>query len=201
VRRACQRPLYPLCSKRHDLQTFFHYLLVYKDGGTNTDHGTRLAEALTIILSRLLTHDEGYERVVRAVGVDTWHEIVDTYFALPTGNLVCQWKAAIGVAILEHEDMERRLRTLCGLRHCLARCFFQGFGESWLPALHDAVSLRHAAKIVECCASTDSRTGEGWTILHALAGAGESDDEKTVSIVNLIHAQQHVLWPRCSIPR
>jgi hypothetical protein len=65
------------------------------------------------ILSRLLA-GEGYERVVRAVGVDTWHEIVDNYSALPTwrSTVVCQWKVAIGMAILEHEDMERRLRTL-----------------------------------------------------------------------------------------
>jgi Ran-binding protein 1 len=153
------------------------------------------------ILSRLLA-GEGYERVVRAVGVDTWHEIVDNYLALPTSHspVVCQWKAAIGVAILEHEDMERCLRILDGLRHCLARGFSQDFGEASGDAEEAGAQLstkrcrlRHAAKILECCASTDSRTGEGWTILHALASAGEGDDEKTVSIVNLIHAQQHVL--------
>jgi Ran-binding protein 1 len=171
------------------LAAFFHNL----KEATTTFHGTRLAEALMHILSRLLA-SEGYERVMRAVGVDTWHEIVDNYSALPAwrSTVVGQWKVAIGVAILEHEDMERRLRTLESLRHGLAVSFAQGFG-SWHPALHEALSSRHAAKILECCVSTDSRTGEGWTILHALASAGEGDDEKTVSIVNLIHAQQHVL--------
>jgi hypothetical protein len=187
--------LVPALLEAPRLSVFFHYLLVYKDGGTNTDQGTRLAEALMHILSRLLA-GEGYERVVRAVGVDTWHELVDSYSALPTSRstVVCQWKAAIGMAILEHEDMERRLRTLCGLRHCLATCFSQDFGESWHPALHEVVSLRHAAKILECCVNTDSRTGEGWKILHGLtAPAGVGDDEKMASIVNLIHAEQHVL--------
>jgi hypothetical protein len=194
--------LVPALLEAPRLGTFFHYLLVYKDGPTNTAHGTGLAEALMHILSKLLA-GEGNERVVRAVGVDTWHEIVDNYSALPTlrcSIVVCQWKAAIGVAILEHEDMDRRLRILESLRHCLTGGFSQDFGSGfgrrgggWRSAVHEAVSLRHAAKILECCASTDSRTGEGWTILHALASAGEGDDEKTVSIVNLIHAQQHVL--------
>jgi Ran-binding protein 1 len=187
--------LVPALLEAPRLAAFFHNLLVYKDDGTYTAHGTSLAEALMRILSRLLA-GQGYERVVRAVGVDTWHEIVDNYSAWPTwrSTVVCPWKTAIGVAILEHEDMERCLRTLEALRHCLARSFIQGFfGGSWHPALHEAVSLRHAAKILECCASTDSRTGEGWTILHALASAGEGDDEKTVSVVNLIHTQQHVL--------
>jgi hypothetical protein len=182
--------LVPALLKAPRLATFFHYLLVYRDDATRTAHGAGLAEALMHILSRLLA-SESYERVVRAVGVDTWHEIVDNCFA--TGNSTCKWKAAIGMAILEHEDMERRLRILEGLRHCLARSFTQDLGGGWHPALHEAVSLRQAAKILECCASADSRTGEGWTILHALASAGEGDDEKTVSIVNLIHAQQHVL--------
>jgi Ran-binding protein 1 len=173
------------------LATFLHYLLVYKDDGTTTAHGTSLAEALMHILSRLLA-GEGYERVVRAVGVDAWHEFVDNYSALPICNSTCPWKVAIGMAILEHDDMERRLRTLEGLRHGLAEIFTQGFG-SWRSAVHEAVSLRHAAKILECCVSTDRRTGEGWTILYALASAGKGDDEKTVSIVNLIHTQQHVL--------
>jgi hypothetical protein len=141
---------------------------------------------------------------VRAVGVDMWHEIVDNYLALPTSHspVVCQWKVPIGMAILEHEDMERCLHTLGGLRHCLVRGFSLDFGGGfgrrgggWRSALHEALSLRFAAKILECCASTDSRTGEGWMILRALfvASEGEGDDEKTVSIVNLIHAQQHVL--------
>jgi hypothetical protein len=51
----------------------------------NTAHGMTLAEALMHTLSRLLA-GEGYERVVRAVGVETWHEIVGNYCALPTGN-------------------------------------------------------------------------------------------------------------------
>jgi hypothetical protein len=186
--------LVPALLEAPRLAAFFHYLLVYKDDGTTTAHGTSLAEALMHILSRLLA-GEGYERVVRAVGVDTWHEIVDNYSALPSwrSTVVYQRKVAIGMAILEHEDMERRLRILEGLRHGLSAIFGGGFGGRWHPSLHEAVSLRFAAKILECCASTDSRTGEGWTILHALASAGEGDDEKTVSIVNLIHAQQHVL--------
>jgi Ran-binding protein 1 len=196
--------LVPALLEAPRLAEFFHYVLVHNDEeGTTTTHDTRLAEALMNILSRLLA-GEGYERVVRAVGLDTWHEIMDNYSALPSWRsspVVCQWKAAIGVAILEHEDMERCLRTLESLRHCLARGFSQDFGRGfgirggggWRSAVHEAVSLRHAAKILECCASTDSRTGEGWTILHALASAGEGDDETTVSIVNLIHAQQHVL--------
>jgi hypothetical protein len=178
---AHEEALVPALLEAPRLATFFHYLLVYKDGGMNTAHGTRLAELLMHIVSRLLSHG-GYERVVRVVGVDTWHEIVDNCFA--TGSSTCPWKVAIGIALLEHEDMERCLRILGGLRHCLA--------GRWHPALH-AVSLRHAAKILECCVSTDSRTGEGWTILLALASAGKGDDEKTVSIVNLIHEQQHVL--------
>jgi hypothetical protein len=113
--------LVPALLEAPRLAAFFHYLLVYKDDeGTTTAHGTSLAEALMHILSRLLA-GEGYERVVRAVGVDTWHEIVDNYSALPTwrSTVVCQWKVAIGMAILEHEDMERCLRILDGLRHCL----------------------------------------------------------------------------------
>jgi Ran-binding protein 1 len=186
--------LVPALLEAPGLAAFFHYLLVYKDDGTTTTHGTSLTEALMHILSRLLAGG-GYERVVPAVGVDTWHEIVDNYSALPTwrSTEVCQWKAAIGIAILEHEDMERCLRILDALRHCLAK-FSQGFfGGSWQPALHEAVSLRFVAKILECCASTDRRAGEGWRILHTLFDACKGNDEKTVSIVNLIHAQQHVL--------
>jgi Ran-binding protein 1 len=181
--------LVPALLEAPRLATFFHNL----NEGTTTAQGTRLAEALMHILSRLLA-DEGYERVVRAVGLDTWHEFVDNYSVLPAwrSTVLCQWKAAIGIAILEHEDVERCLHTLDGLRHCLTVRFTQGFG-SWHPDLYEALSLRHAAKILECCASTDSRTAEGWTILRALASAGEGDDEKTASIVNLIHAQQHVL--------
>jgi Ran-binding protein 1 len=185
--------LVPALLEAPRLATFFHYLLVYKDEeGTTTAHGTRLAEALMHILSRLLAGD-GYERVVRAVGVDMWHEFVDDYLTSPTGNSTCQCKATIGMAIIEHEDMERRLRTLESLRRCLAVRFQRSFDSGWRSTLHEAVSLRQAAKILECCVSTDSRTGEGWTILHALASAGGSDDKKTVSIVNLIHAEQHVL--------
>jgi Ran-binding protein 1 len=181
--------LVPALLEAPRLATFFHNL----HEGTTTAQGTRLAEALMHILSRLLA-DEGYERVVRAVGLDTWHEFVDNYSVLPAwrSTVLCQWKAAIGMAIVEHEDVERCLHTLDGLRHCLTVRFTQGFG-SWHPDLYEALSLRHAAKILECCASTDSRTAEGWTILLALASAGEGDDEKTASIVNLIHAQQHVL--------
>jgi Ran-binding protein 1 len=186
--------LVPALLEAPRLATFFQNLLVYRDDGTRTVHGTSLAEALMHILSRLLAGG-GYERAVRTLDVDTWHEILDNYSALPAwrSTLVCQWKAAIGMAIIEHEDMERRLRTLDDLRHCLAASFSQGFGGGWHPDLHETLSLRHAAKILECCASVDGRTGEGWTILHALASAGEGHDEKTVSIVNLIHAQQHVL--------
>jgi hypothetical protein len=171
------------------LAAFFHYLLVHNDVSLNT---AATGEALMHILSRLLA-GAGYERVVRAVGVDTWHEIVDNYSALPTSNLTCQRKAAIGMAILEHEDMERRLRTLGALRPCLAVSSSHGFGGRWHPDLHEASSLRFAAKILECCLSTDSRTGDGWTMLNDLFVAGEGDDKKTVSIVNLIHTQQHVL--------
>jgi hypothetical protein len=66
--------LVPALLEAPRLAAIFHYLLVYKVGDMNTAHGTSLAEALMHILSRLLAHDEGYERVVRAVGVDTWHE-------------------------------------------------------------------------------------------------------------------------------
>jgi hypothetical protein len=181
--------LVPALLEAPRLAAFFHNL----KEGTTTAHGTSLAKALMRILSRLLT-GEGYERVVRAVGVDTWHGIMDNYSALPICNSYCQSKAKIGIAILEHEDMERCLRILEGLRHGLAASFTEiFFGRNWHPALHEAMSSRFVAKILECCASTDSRTGEGWTILHALFVAGKGDDEKTVSIVNLIHAQQHVL--------
>jgi hypothetical protein len=184
--------LVPALLEAPRLATFFHYLLVYKDEeGTTTAHCTSLAEALMNILSRLL-EGEGYERFMRAVGVDTWHEFVDKYLASPTGYSTFQCKTAIGMAILEHEDIERRLRILESLWRCLAVTFPRIFDSSWGAYLHEAVSLRQAAKILECCASTDSRTGDGWTILRVLAGAGEGD-EKTVSIVNLIHAQQHVL--------
>jgi hypothetical protein len=110
--------LVPALLEAPRLAAFFHYLLVYKDDGTNTTHGTSVAQALVHILSRLLA-DGGYERVVRAVGVDTWHELVDKYSALPPWRSIvgCQWNAAIGMAILEHEDMERRLRILESLRH------------------------------------------------------------------------------------
>jgi hypothetical protein len=164
--------LVPALLEAPRLSAFFHYLLVYKDGGMKTAYGKSLSKTLLHILSRLLAGG-GYERVVRAVGVDTWHAIVDNYCALPTGTSTCQWKAVIGVAIVEHEDVERRLRILDVLRHYLATRFSRDF-ESWHPAIHEALALRFAAKILECCVSTDSRTGEGWTMLHALFFTGEA---------------------------
>jgi hypothetical protein len=130
--------LVPALLEAPRLAAFFQNLLVYRDDGTRTVHGTSLAEALMHILSRLLAGG-GYERAVRTLGVDTWHEILDNYSALPAwrSTLVCQWKAAIGMAIIEHEDMERRLRTLDDLRHCLAASFSQGFGGGWHPAVHE----------------------------------------------------------------
>jgi Ran-binding protein 1 len=184
--------LVPALLEAPRLATFLHYLLLVHEAeeDTTTAHGEKLAEALTHTLSRLLA-GEGYERVVRAVGVDTWHGIVDHYLALPARRptVVYHRKMAIGMAILEHEDVERCLRTLESLLHGLSAMFGRRFESS----LHEVVSPRHAAKILECCASNDSRTGDGWTMLLALFVTGKGDDEKTVSIVNLIHAQQHVL--------
>jgi hypothetical protein len=185
--------LVPALLEAPRLAAFFHYLLVYKEAAR---HGPRYESGRSVDAHLVeLLAGEGYERVVRAVGVDTWHEIVDNYSALPT------WRSTVVVSGRRRLAW-RSLSTKTWSGACAyskaydtvwPECFPQGFGGSWHPALHEAVSLRHAAKILECCASTDSRTGDGWTILHALASAGEGDDEKTVSIVNLIHAQQHVL--------
>jgi hypothetical protein len=90
-----------------------------------TTSGSRYLAELSLHIVSILLDGDGYERVVRAVGVDTWHQLTDHYAALPRST----WKVALGMAILEHEDMERCLRALKGLRLCVTgTCASKGYG-------------------------------------------------------------------------
>jgi hypothetical protein len=183
----------PALLEAPQLPTFVHILAAYYLSGTETTSGSRKLAELSLRIVSILLAGDGYERVVRAVGVDTWHQLTDHYAALPKGT----WKVALGMTILEHEDMERCLHALKGLRHCVTGLCSKGSGGLLHPTLDVPVSLRHAAKILACCASADDRTADGWTILHALIHAAKNADG---AIAAMMHAQQHVLMAALQHP-
>jgi Ran-binding protein 1 len=171
----------PALLESPQLSTFFRILHTYNDDGTSTTHSRSLGAAAMHVVSMLVAND-GYARVVRAVGAAAWHQLVDNYAALPWGHseVILRRKLAIGAAILRHEDVEQCLRILSVLRARLV------FGQDY-SCLHEELSLPHAVRILDCCATSDERTADGWTVLQALVGWQKR------SIVALIHERRHVL--------
>jgi hypothetical protein len=180
----------PALFEAPQLPTFFRILIA---SDTDTTSGSHYLAELSLRVVSILLDGDGYERVVWAVGADTWHQLTEHYAALRSSR----WKVELGMAILEHEDMDQCLRVLKGLRLCVAGDYREGFEGLQHPSLSAQLSVPQAAKILACCASADDRTADGWTILHALIRARTNADG---AIAAMMHAQQHVLMAALQHP-